>query len=152
MRHIMFENIDCLGQLQQQQQTHEFPLYDTSIYVAPCHLVIPPQKSVMVHFSGGHVMHTLEENREPMILGQDEEDLCMWVINTSHLQPVVVPKGKPLDRVIDDSFWVLAYFSVVPRSQRLRLIKNMLMTTSPNNVVVPGVETLVTMMNKGLAL
>jgi len=153
MRHIMFKNSE------EGSGSHlvKWPLYDTSIYVSPCHLVIPPQKSIMVHFNGRHVIHTLEPDRNPMIMGQESQDLCMWVINTSHLQPVVVPEGKPLDCVIDDSFWVLAYFSMVPRCQRIQLLYDMLNITDDDNPSGgggprEGVDTLVTMMSKNLVL
>jgi len=79
----------------------------------------------MVHFSDLPHIHQLEDDGSgPLFVPQEHEDITMWLINMSHLHPVVVPEGELLDRVIEKSFWVLAYFALAPCWLRENLIKS----------------------------
>ncbi len=146
MRHVMFYNIYGCGDLcVNTVETNEFPYFDTSLYASPFWLTIPPQTSIMVHFDSPHIMHTLTntgsikqeeeeegeelpaeqdriENREQITFVPCQEDLAMWLINTSYVSSVVIPKDYVLKQLLSESFFLLAYFTMVPQCHRDALV------------------------------
>jgi hypothetical protein len=144
----MFYNIYGCGDLcVNTGETNEFPYFDTSLYASPFWLTIPPQTSIMVHFDSPHIMHTLTntgsiqrekeeeeegeelpaeqdriENREQITFVPCQEDLAMWLINTSYVSSVVIPKDYVLKQLLSESFFLLAYFTMVPQCHRDALV------------------------------